>query len=203
LSLHRVPRLASKILRWLGLPALFLLVIPAALVAGTFPAPDDIPNVEPVRTGAETVIATGAVEGINWVLKSYPSNEGLCLELDLTGAVNADGGGCGFNLSGESVSGGASDHVVGGVLTTIDESNVSFIYGPFTKKPTDEGEIVIKEVDIIIGGPALPPPQFYEVKGQIDYYMLVVPQVVNGAVITALDTRDQTLDQVTLGGVDG
>jgi hypothetical protein len=76
---------------------------------------------------------------------------------------------------------------------------------PRASSVVSPGEHLLKK-----GDPTLSPHRVGRVamkairgKGQVDYYKLVVPKAVNGAVVTAVDTTDPVLDQVKLGSVDG
>ena len=61
---------------------------------------------------------------MSWVLKGYPSDRGLCLDLAVSGPVNSSGGACGFAVPG--------DETVGSVVDRLYEPSHTFVYGPVT-----------------------------------------------------------------------
>lgn len=106
-------------------------IVPLAVGAvGQFPAPDDVTH-EPVQKGSEVLISSGKTAGLDWRLSAYESDQGLCVDLNHTGAQNSRGGGCGFGLSGEQ--GIEGDNAFGVANYFVNSEDVTFIYGPTVK----------------------------------------------------------------------
>lgn len=75
-----------------------------------------------------TVLQGESGEGLRWAVRAYESDVGLCVDLDLVGEINSKGGGCGFNLVGESADG---RELFG--LGVLELKGRTFVYGPLVR----------------------------------------------------------------------
>lgn len=88
----------------------------------------------PIRTSRDFTVTSGTTEGFAWNLLAFTSsNDGLCLAI-ATSSNKSIGGGCGAEVSGESVTPEStnqnSSQSVGYVITSLPETTSEIVYGP-------------------------------------------------------------------------
>lgn len=142
-----------------------------ASVTDEFPRPDDVRG-EPIATGPEMTLASGALGEQTWRLVVNDSDQGQCVHLELVSPQRARSGGCGLKVQGRGI----------GLFAANLPSGQTWVFGPVVRSAT-EVEVQLSDGTVRSVG------VIDEPGGRWNFYVATYPRAVTPAAVVARGSR--------------